>query len=659
MKKNLQTIYLRLDSSSKSLTKRALAQLLLKIIYFLDIPPSRTKITGELASILGTKINSLKINDALNLLLTDNKILESNGKYSITPSKKGSIETAVNEFENRQKKVISKYFSPLETPENFVTQWFEEVTIEFFNEYSSEWVSDLSLTTTTAVRNKHRGLNYILDSVTASNKQLLEKDKDFLKLQYLKFLHSNDNDVSAILWDYGTSKFSSSLIIANTSADPITIDEFSNSKCILDTNILMYLDLEISIFKDSFKSMENIFANLNISPVYFPHTREEYIAAIDWKRNDTLRVVENYPFDVVCATDDPFIQTAIFRECKTQEEFINFFDQLIDIPAYFSDYLKLNMEITSELETAILNGNKNEQLLESINKVYFRKRNKDKKKSSLVHDAGLISGAKFLRTSEKCFILSRDSSINEAALEYKNANEIPIAIGLDTLINLLAIYNGGTDIDPRNCAPLFASIIKLALIPEQDVFKLEDLSRMLDVETQIANLPTEEIIDIAKELHHNNVTGVSDEDSSLQLTRRFQSAKIQFQTDLDKQKQQTYFEKEEKEKYIESSIKTMEVLRNEYKGNLMKKYDNNLFKNRILFFVVLPILTIILFGMILFNNSEKKFTWNEQGINLGINIIAWFIVDFLIIGKKLRSSYTEKVNEINEQVERKIKENTN
>jgi hypothetical protein len=72
-------------------------------------------------------------------------------------------------------------------------------------------------------------------------------------------LQSNDNDVTAILWDYGTSRFSSSLIVANTSADPITIDEFSNSKCILDTNILMYLDLEKSKFKESFKSMETIF----------------------------------------------------------------------------------------------------------------------------------------------------------------------------------------------------------------------------------------------------------------------------------------------------------------------------------------------------------------------------------------------------------------
>jgi len=442
MKKTLQTIYLRVDSSSKSLTKRALAQLLLKIIYFFDTPSTKEQVTIELSGILGTSISSNKIDDALELLQTDGKSLERHGKYSIFPEKKKKIDIAVNEYNNRQNRIIEKYFGPISTSPNFVSQWFEEVTIEFFNEYSSEWISDLCLTTTTAVKNKHRSIQVILDLVTKANKNVLEKDKEWLKTQYLKFLQSNDNDVTAILWDYGTSRFSSSLIVANISADPITIDEFTNSKCILDTNILMYLDLEKSKFKESFKSMETIFSNLKILPVYFFSTRDEFISAMDGKKKDTIRVVKNFSPEVISVAVDPFLQTALHRGCVSLEDFEEFFNQMMDIPQYFSDLLEIKRYETKELEAVILKGQEDEKLKRSINNVYKRKRGKNKKKHSLEHDAGLISGAEFIRKTEKCFILSRDSSINESALlSFSNKKFVSSSLRMEFLFstNALAI----------------------------------------------------------------------------------------------------------------------------------------------------------------------------------------------------------------------------
>jgi hypothetical protein len=179
---------------------------------------------------------------------------------------------------------------------------------------------------------------------------------------------------------------------------------------------------------------------------------------------------------------------------------------------------------------------------------------------------------------------------------------------------------------------------------------------MLDVETQIANLPTEQVIDIAKELHHNNMTGVSEEESSLQLNRRFQSAKIAWQSDMDKQKQETHFEKEEKEKYIKRSDKATQKLREKYTGELRDKYDNKIFWNRILFFLVFPIVTFLIVGTIIYTQGEHESLWKSELINLGIHIVAWFILDFFFVDKKLRKKYSERVNGITEEVERKIKE---
>jgi hypothetical protein len=656
MKKTLQTIYLRIDSSSKSLTKRALAQLLLKIIYFFDKPPSKEQIVSELTGILGASLNSTKIDEALDLLITDNKIQETKGQYIIDPNKRKKIKIAVDEFFNRQNRILDRYFGPIKTPPAAIVQWFEEVTIEFFNEYSSEWVSDLCLTTSTALKDRHRGIQAILDLVTEANKRVLEKDKAWLKTQYLKFLQSNDPDVTAILWDYGTSRFSSTLIVANTSIDPITIDSFTDSKCVLDTNVLMYLDLEKSKFKESFVSMEIVFANLKITPVYFFNTRDEFNNAMDYKKKETIRVVEDYAPEVVSQAVDPFLETALHRGCVSSEDFEEFFSQIMDIPKFFSDKLEIIMYDTKELDEAIEKGRQNEKLKKSINNVYRRKRRRDKRKHSLEHDAGLISGAEFIRKTEKCFILSRDSSINESALEIQAKNEIPISIGLDTLINLLAIDNGGTDIDPTNCAPLFASIIKLALVPEREVFKLEDLSRMLDVETQISSLPPADVIDIAKELHHNSVKGVSDEESSLQVNRRFQKAKLELQVDLQKSKNETHFEREEKEKYRSQSGKMEEKLRIKYTGELRDKYDSELRRNRIMIFFILPLITILITVLIIYSiESSQNESWTQYIIGIGLNIVAWALTDFLYLSKKIFNKYSERVNNIAEEVERKIK----
>lgn len=656
MKKGLLTIYLRVDSASKSLTKRALSQLILKIIYSFNTPSEKGDIIGELGAILGTNININKIKAAFKLLLTEGKISEKHNKYIISNTNREKIDIAINEFENRQKRVIEKYFNPISTPHNFIAQWFEEVTIEFFNEYSSEWVADLCLTTNGAVKNKHQGIKVILDLVTKVNKNVLEKDKEWLIKQYMKFLQSNDNDVTSILWDYGTSRFSSSLIIANTSADPITIEEFTSSKCILDTNILMYLDLERGRFAESFKSMENIFNNLNISPVYFHITRDEFTNTMGHKQNDIIKIIENYSKEVIEETSDPFLKTAHHRGCVTTEDYQDFFNQLMDVPKVFSDLLEIKILDNIEIDTAISIGQKNSKLKRRINKVYKRKWRFDKRKNALLHDAGLISGAEFLKKSEKCFILSRDSSINEVALENPLINEMPIAIGLNTLINLLAIDNGGTDIDPTNCAPLFASIIKLALIPNRDVFKLEDLSRMLDIETQIGKLPAEQVIDIAKEFHHNTITGVSEEDTSLQVNRRFQKAKLELQSDLEKSKTETHFEKDEKEKYIKISEKAIQKLRNKYTGELQDSYDKKLLRNRIVIFGILPLATIIITLFIIYQiDPIQENSWLQYIIGGSLNIVAWVLTDFLYLDKKIINKYSERVNGIEEEVEERIK----
>jgi hypothetical protein len=378
---------------------------------------------------------------------------------------------------------------------------------------------------------------------------------------------------------------------------------------------------------------------------------------MEYKKETILKVRERYSQEVLSKINDPFINTALQRGCVTKEDFEQFFYQLMEIPQYLSELLEIKHLDSVELDDAIEKGQKDDKLKNKINSIYKSKRHKYKRKNPLQHDAGLIAGAQFLRKKEKCFILSRDISVKEAALDMPVRNEMPIAIGLDTLINVLAIDNGGTDINPTNYMPLFVSIIKLALIPEHDVFIVEDLSRMLDVQAQIADLPSEKIIDMAKELHHSQIIGVPEEEISLQLTRSFQAAKLELQSDLDKARKEAFFEKNEKEKFIKRSDKATEKLREHIRGKLTDQYDSQLTKNRLLIFAVLPLITIVISGIIIYSRSDAQSPiWRDQLIGLGINIISWLLTDFLFLDKKIRRKYSERINGIDEEVERRVRE---
>ncbi|HOP41000.1 MAG TPA: hypothetical protein PLI53_08150, partial [Geobacteraceae bacterium] len=94
-----------------------------------------------------------------------------------------------------------------------------------------------------------------------------------------------------------------------------------------------------------------------------------------------------------------------------------------------------------------------------------------------------------------------------------------------------------------------------------------------------------------------------------------------------------------------------------YTGKLRDKYDGQLMKNRILIFVVLPLVTIIITILCVYLKSDSELLVTRgQLIGLGVNIIAWLLTDFLFLNKKIKSKYSERINGINEDVERRIRE---
>lgn len=86
----------------------------------------------------------------------------------------------------------------------------------------------------------------MVDRRTLNNKKIDNRDKKELPRLFFEFVNDNKGIVNDYLWDYGTSAFAAKLIRNQNGVDSLTIDSFKNSTCILDTNVLLFINTALN-----------------------------------------------------------------------------------------------------------------------------------------------------------------------------------------------------------------------------------------------------------------------------------------------------------------------------------------------------------------------------------------------------------------------------
>ena len=494
----------------------------------------------------------------------------------------------------------------------------------------------------------------LLDKSLLNNKEINSDDKEWIKLQFIKFIDSDDADDNLLFWYYGISMFSSRLITARNYADGITIEMFKNSKFILDTNILMILDLEEHELSTSLESLETILEQLNITPVYLNTTREEYIRAMDWRRSETIKVFENYNIKVLQSSDCPFIQTALRRGCSSGEDVKRMFETLIDLPRVFNDSLVIECYDYPELSEAIEIGQQNTGLKSALNETYKRRTNRDKREKPLAHDAGVVSGAQFIRKGEKCWIITSDSIMKRYAIENCIRDENEIAVGLDVIIGLMAVNSGGTNIEASNFAPLFKNLIKYSLVPESNAFEVKDLAFILRTNIKINELPNDKVIEVAKEVKRLRVSGEDEENVALFLRRFIEGDTIEMVKEVEDALSKESIAKAKREEAEKERDIAFNEIREKKRGELRDKYDVDLRNNRKKMILIPLILGVLLFLTIKYGLSDKS-DFMQYLIGCSVELI-FGLLPLIPINKRLVRKHSEYVNDINRIVENEILE---
>jgi hypothetical protein len=644
----LHTVYLKHNTSAKSLTKQALAQIILKVVYQSKGKGIQTQqVRAQLRNLTGVQFDTKDIQEAISRLdRIDKKIHSKGGKHFINQNYSAVIDTAVSESKALHKNVIEYWFSKsdtynIENGEQTINQWFEDLLIAFFKDYSYDWIRDLKPTKGNG-KKKTPNIENLID-LSLTKFPIVEKDKDWLKRQFVNFIESvriEDND---LLWAYGSSMFSATLLTARNYADEFSLEAFKDADFILDTNILMVLELEGYEKNYALDSIETTFEKLNISTKYLRISRDEYLRAIGPKRDQVLAAVQEYNFDVIREMDCPFVQTAIRRQCFTLEDFKVFFDQISDIPEYFFDSLKLICEDYKELNEAITEGESDEKIRNELNEIYKRRTNKDKREKPVTHDAGLYKGVEFLNKEKKTMILTKDSILREYAYENARRDEPPYAIGLDSLIQMMAINSGGTDFNSTDFAPLFSKLVKQTLIPEKDTFRPSDLDFILKTKIQISELPKEEVIKIAKEVNRLRFKGYDEEDIVLEIQRAFNLNIAGLNEEIEQLKVNKHQKDEENKRVIkekenlESQLfkSNYKIALNELKGEISTNR-----RNLLILFAVLGLVSFACLQLVLIPDQSNNFI--NPILSFLLSIAASLAIMIGWHGKKLTISEKDK-----------------
>lgn len=648
----IKSLYLRLDANTSTLTRSAIGQILVKIIYSLDGLVSKEDIFKAYAQINGIgKTNEQQLEEILEELV-DKDIKKRSGKYYLSSSKKAKIAKSVDIAENRKEEILDKYFSNVFSDRTLIEEWLQDVTIKFFESFSDEWISDL-LTGHKDVYKSESSIRNMVERRTLNNKKIDDRDKKVLPKLFFEFVNDNTGTVNDYLWDYGTSAFAAKLIRNQNGVDSLTIDSFKNSTCILDTNVLLFISLN-SRFKDGIIALENVFSSLNVKVGYLYITQKEYQDKVYNQKSMTMRNLEKFGYDIASIPNDDFTTNAKELQCKTSEDFERFFDEKHKIPKVVHESLPIILlDNDSQLVNVVEEAQHNQNKIDELNGIFHNCTGHDKRPNALIHDIGLLEGVEYLRKNGKYFVVSEEVCVNLYSKKRPLSDNLPLSIRIDTLINVLAANNDGDTFNAADYVPLFANIVRSGLIPNKNTFKQEELYFLYDIDEQVAQLPKEEVEEIVMDMHEMILKGTGDKELERELKSKITKGKIKVVSDLDSTKQALSLSEKNLKRQEEQNQNLSDALRRNIWNSEAQKYDEETVqikkKYQISYPFVVFLISVIAF-IFAFFNTDTVGSFLSFVISLLVNVIYNWYCRVKVLKDKINDRLAKRESVISRSV---------
>ena len=317
--------------------------------------------------------------------------------------------------------------------------------------------------------------------------------------------------------------FSARLVAADVGVDPVTLAEFRGCRFILDTNVLFALALEGHRLAKSLSALGEALKTLGVELCYIRPSKEEYERVASAQKAQVLAMAKNYRFDVLMDAVDAFVSTARQRSCTTVDDLERFLNSVAGPPGcFYAEEDVLSLFEDEIVEEAIVSAERDENLQEEIKRASKETKprwRKEKSELSVRHDACFLSVIERERKEgKKCWGMTLDRSLPVVANRLAGPHAYPTVIGIDCLIEILAVEQAGPEVDATDYAPLLANTILNQAEPLPGTYTVADLSFVANVNDAVSALEEEDTKDILREVARLRMGGGEAKVQTLQLT---------------------------------------------------------------------------------------------------------------------------------------------
>lgn len=340
--------------------------------------------------------------------------------------------------------------------------------------------------------------------------------------------------------------------------------------------------------------------------------------------------------------------------CKTEEDFDRFFEEKRKLPSKVHDVLPIKLlDNDKELVDVIEKAQNDDDKINGLNKLFYDLTGHDKKQNALVHDIGLLTGTEFLRKSGKYFVVSEEVCVNLYSKNRPLSDNLPLAIRIDTLINVLAANNDGETFNAADYVPLFANIVRAGLTPDKDSFRQEELYNLYDMDEQVAQLPSEKVKEIVMEMHELILKGTDEKSLNRELKSKITKGKIKVVSDLNDTRHALNLSERERKRQESAKNQAIEVLRQTLTEDYGREYDKKTKKMKLRYRFLYPFIFFAISAIIFL---FLQFNTNVVGsfLSLVIGLLGNLLFDWYCYANLLKKSIKERNEQKEYIIENKV-----
>jgi hypothetical protein len=583
----LVAVNLRYSRGAEPYRNIAYGHLAAKALYFLGRPARTGALSKEIATVLGvTKVPQWAVEQGLRHMLEAGLVEKQGTKWVLSPQGTAKIQADVTRADERQRIVLDRHFPP-RIDRRKLAEWFQAASALLFSEFAERWIA------TTCTRSPFRSqipadLDEFLRPI--AQRSGLADEAGALATGFGEYLNAVYPEDGEQLLSTGMAMCASRYVAANLTADPVTVELIRNAEIVLDTNVLIAIQLESHRHAESLTALAGAFRLLGVTAVCAPTTEAEYVRTAKAHCASLLSAVAQYHLDVVKQAKDAFTMTAVARFCSTTEDFEGFVQTVKDPPAGFGDGLAIAKLDLEEVAPLIAQGEQDEDLKRKLQEAWLRCHQRPKLEMPLLHDAGLVSMVMNRKRVDgrRSFLLTFDVSILDHAMRVSGPQESPFALSLDALLQILAVDHEGLGVDPVVFAPLLAGMLSYQFEPPPDAYTSDDLAYLLDVEERCRDLSDPEIVELANRVNRARLLGKRYDDPSLRLDiqRAFQSKRLAAVSDLSAKTADLQNARDDLRAEKARGNSTREALVNERCNNILKE-AKSVFRRNVLWSVAI------------------------------------------------------------------------